>query len=51
MFDRSWVGYPRPSWVECLLAFIGLFVASCFWVVCIHWSMEYRKEEAAMERE
>lgn len=49
MFDRSWVGYPRPSLGEGLLVFVVLFVASCFWAVCIRWYLEYRREEAAME--
>jgi hypothetical protein len=49
MFDRSWVGYPRLSLGEGLLVFVVLFVASCFWAVCIRWYLEYGREEDAME--
>jgi hypothetical protein len=49
MFDRSWVGYPRPTLSEGLLVFVALFVASCLWAVYIRWYLEYREEEDAMK--
>jgi hypothetical protein len=45
MFDRSWIGYPCPSLVECLIVFAILFVAGSLWASCIRCYVEYRMEE------
>lgn len=47
MFDRSWIGYPCPSLVECLVVFAILFLAGSLWSACIRWYIEYRTGEAA----
>lgn len=47
MFDRSWVGHPYPSLVECLVVFAILFVAGSLWASCIRYYIEYRVKEAA----
>lgn len=46
MFDRSWIGYPCPSLVECLVVFVILFLAGSLWSACIRWYIEYRTGEA-----
>lgn len=46
MFDRSWIGYPSPSLVECLIVFGALFLAGNLWCACIRWYIEYRSEDA-----
>jgi len=33
MFHRSWMGYPCPSLVECLIVFAILFIAGSLWVL------------------
>lgn len=47
MFDRSWVGYPCPSLLECLMVFAVLFLAGSVWAACVRWYIEYRTEESA----
>jgi hypothetical protein len=46
MFDRSWIGYPYSSLVECLIVFAVLFLAGSLWASCIRCYVEYRVEEA-----
>lgn len=45
MFDRSWVGYPCPSLVECLIVFAVLFLSGSVWASCVRWYLEYRMEQ------
>lgn len=47
MFDKSWIGYPCPSLVECLFVFAVLFLAGSLWASCIRCYIEYRTGEAA----
>jgi hypothetical protein len=47
MFDRPWIGYPRPSLVECLIVFAVLFFAGSMWTFCARCYVEYRLEENA----
>jgi hypothetical protein len=46
MFDRSWIGYPGSSLVECLAVFALLFLAGSLWACCIRCYVKYRMEEA-----
>lgn len=41
MFDRSWIGYPGPSLVECLLVFAILFFAGGAWAMCFNWYIAF----------
>lgn len=49
MVDRSWIGYPCPSLVECLIVFVVLFLAGSLWSFGIRSYVKYRIEEAAHE--
>jgi hypothetical protein len=47
MFDRTCVGHPCFSLVECLVVFMILFLVGSFWSACIRWYIEYRMGEIA----
>ncbi|WP_157510969.1 hypothetical protein [Frateuria sp. Soil773] len=45
MFDRSWVAYPCPSLLECLVVFVLIFLAGSLWSCFLRWYVEYLMEE------
>jgi len=47
MFDRSSVGCPGPSLIECLIVFTALFGAGSLWAACVRCYVEYCVEEQA----
>lgn len=42
MFERTGIGYPCPSLVECLLVFAVLFLLGALWASGIRWYVAYQ---------
>lgn len=40
MFERSWIGMPCPSLIECLIVFVILFLAGSLWPFILRWYIE-----------
>jgi len=47
MFDRSWIGYPCPSLLECLIVFGILFLLGTLWASGVRCYIGYRMKAAA----
>lgn len=47
MFDRTWLGYPFPSLIECLVVFAILFLAGSLWTFLLWRYVDFLMEEDA----